>query len=618
MGDFSKTLFDQIRDLARRVRNLELANFTYGSQPSTPPEDLTITNLAGNVTYYVEPISLLPRAVVQWSWSKPSVDSEDTDPVVDFMVSITRSTDSTTGEFSSVGDVTSLVTSGLPVNTNVTIRIYAVTRKGVKGPVASATRSIALSSTQPPQPATPGVSAAVRGVRVSNNGQTPTGDPMPIDLKYYEIHALNGGTATFTPTDATLWSVFGKNEVAYVIANEQYEPIAIRLVAVNTSGLKSAPSTGVVATPTKITDSDADITLPTGSGYSDTGNLLVDGSFEMANIRALRGTGNAAFSYANNEGGSEHGSWYVKATNTVETSTVRDFPLNADGISTHQLAEFMVQFGYKYYVSAQMRNVGADGTAVLGVRFRKSDNTFVHVTKEVPASTMETGDWDQVQMIAIAPDKAVSAYVYVQLKADNTAGEWHFDSVEIRQVLTTFLIEDSAITRAKIGYAAIGTAQIEEVDASVIKSGFISNDRLESNSIETRHIKIGAVTKNELASTIGQDIDIATNPALNDMASKTVLDGVSANVGSIAADVEALNNVIEIDSNGVTISQQGSPFRVNLNNSSLDFYEGDSRVAYINGQRMYIRSAEIAEQLKIGVHIVERYDDNNTFIRWVG
>ena len=102
------------------------------------------------------------------------------------------------------------------------------------------------------------------------------------------------------------------------------------------------------------------------------------------------------------------------------------------------------------------------------------------------------------------------------------------------------------------------------------------------------------------------------------MASASVVGGIANTVQGIVNDVTTLNNVVDISAAGVTISQDGSPFSINLNNSELGFYEGGARVAYVNGQKLYVRSAEFAEQVKIGVHIIEKYDANNTFIRWVG
>ena len=49
-----------IKTITNRVRNLELATYSYGKQPAEPPVNLAVTNLAATVTYYTEPITGLP------------------------------------------------------------------------------------------------------------------------------------------------------------------------------------------------------------------------------------------------------------------------------------------------------------------------------------------------------------------------------------------------------------------------------------------------------------------------------------------------------------------------------------------------------------------------------
>ena len=635
---FTSDLIEQIRALANRIRNLELSVYSYGSQPSNPPTSLVITNLQGVVAYYTEPNSLLARASVQWSWQAPSAGGalpepdpeedppppapdpdpdppdEPDDPISHYMVSITKTTDNTTGAFTNVGNVTALTTSGHPINTNVIFRVYAVSSKGIIGPTSSATVVISKTSIAPPQPNAPTVIAGIKGARVQNDGKDSSGNDMPDDLAYYEIHKLDGGAIGFTPTTATLWSRMAKLESVFVTGNDSYAPMAIRLVAVNTSGLKSGPSTGVLVTPKKIVDSDSDITLPSGTAFSDTGNLLVDGSFEDSRIRSLR-VPTGSFSYQNGVGQAQHGEFYLKANVATPTGTYSFTPSVVD---TNPLAQFAVQGGEKLYIGAQIRNIGANGSVTLVLAVTLNDGTTELLTTTATAATVNTGDWEIVHAVVTIPARGYKARFYIALNTDNTAGEWHFDAVQVRRVLSTVLIEDGAITRAKIGDLAVGTQQVEELDAQVIKSGYLDANRIDAGSIEARHVRFGAIGKAQLTPSIGTDIDIADNAALADMASQTQLDDLTGNVTEIADEVNALNNVITIDTDGVTITQEGSPFRVNLNNQSLDFYEGDARTVYINGQKLYIRSAEITEQLKLGVHIIEKYDATNTFIRWVG
>lgn len=624
MSSFADDIIAQFKRLGERIRNLELSVYAYGKQPEAPPVSLAVGSLTGTPSFYVEPVSLLHRGAIQWTWQAPT--SQD-DPISHYMVSVTRSTDATTGAFNNVGNVTSLVTSGHALNTNVTFRIYAVTQRGVDGPTSPVTVVVSKPVTTPPQPATPTWSAGIKSAYITNNGKTSTDTDMPSDVTHYEVYKLDNGTATFTPGTSNYYARMGLRDTIVIPANDTYQNIAVRLIAVNSAGNKGTASTGVVVTPKKVLDSDSDITLPTGAVYSEEGNLIKDGSFESTIVRGLRAIGNAAwaqngFTYENSVGGAKHGSYFLKYNNASLAGADKSYYFTTttydDSIPVSLLS--IVNAG-KYYVSFQARNIGASNNISFTCRWDLTDGTTVYTDNTWTAAEVASGDWEQLQTVLIAPYGASLMRPYLQVHSGATTGEWHFDSFEIRRVIGTELIEDAAITRAKIGDAAIGTAQIEEVDAGVIKSGVIDANRIGANSIETRHFLAGAVTPAVVSDDLGAALDIQGNAALSDMASKAIVDGIATDLSGLNSSVTNLTNAVKIDAAGVTIkdvSNTSNPASVVLNADGLNLYEGTARVAYINGQVMYIRSAEITNQLKIGVHIIEQYDANNTFIRWVG
>ncbi len=75
--DNSRSNLDTIiRSIQQRIRALELAAFTYGQQPETPPSDLLVNPINHTINYYVEPVTNIPRASITWTWSAPVVNSE--------------------------------------------------------------------------------------------------------------------------------------------------------------------------------------------------------------------------------------------------------------------------------------------------------------------------------------------------------------------------------------------------------------------------------------------------------------------------------------------------------------------------------------------------------------
>ena len=75
---------------------------------------------------------------------------------------------------------------------------------------------------------------------------------------------------------------------------------------------------------------------------------------------------------------------------------------------------------------------------------------------------------------------------------------------------------------------------------------------------------------------------------------------------------------ISFDTDGITLGKSGNPLQLTISNSDINFLQSGNKVAYINGQKMYINSLQVLSDMIIGVHKIEKYDANTTFIRWVG
>lgn len=459
-------LQDIIRSLLTRVRNLELSTYSYGAQPDVTPSALTITGLAGVITYYTEPETGLPKASVLWSWSAPAATEDD--PVVDYMVSLTRSTDAATGSFSGTKGATSATAANLPIGVNQTARVYAVTQKGVIGPTASATVTVVKNSSPPPQPAAPTVTAGTKSVTVTSNGKDASNAAMPIDVKYYEVHYATTG-ATFTPSTSTYFTTIAPAGSTVIMGNSNYDTIYVRLIAVNQANLKSAASTAGSATPIKTINTDMDVVLPGMTPYSDVNNLIIDGSFENSGLRLLRDTlSHADYSQDTTAGIPYHGSTAIKF---VSTSTGdKTFYVNTRNASylSSQIAPITVMPGSKLYFKTLVRHTGASGSFTFVVQVRYNNGTLTTYTKAVTAASITSGTWSPVEFVYTIPALAADIVVYYTL---NSIGTWYIDAAEARLVMSSVLIDDAAITNAKIADLAVDNAKIAGLAASKITTG---------------------------------------------------------------------------------------------------------------------------------------------------
>ncbi|MPW26397.1 hypothetical protein GC105_11415 [Alkalibaculum sp. M08DMB] len=95
-------------------------------------------------------------------------------------------------------------------------------------------------------------------------------------------------------------------------------------------------------------------------------------------------------------------------------------------------------------------------------------------------------------------------------------------------------------------------------------------------------------------------------------------DSVNIKISSLEEGQEKVDTYFNFRESGMNIGKSDSPLNINISNQQMDFIDNGQAVAYINGQKMYITSANITNDLIIGVHQIERYNDEITFIKYVG
>lgn len=612
MAITNDSLPEIIKDIKNRLYKLELANYTYGDVTQDGRVDLNINGLTSTVVYYDDAIGN-QRAQVTFSWNainNNDPDNLESDPAVDYMFSLTRSTDASTGLFSSTRNQTTVTLTNLPLGINVTGRVYAVSQNGINGNIASNTVVVTKDLTPPPQPSVPVLTARPGGVSGTYDGKDSLGQAMSVDFSHCVVQT-SLDNVTFSSVD-----IVSANSSFFVSANTSYSKIYVRYLSVDKSGNvnTSTPSTVANATPLKVTSSDMDVVLPGSKAYSDVGNWIIDGSFENPSLFTKRNLSVGSWSYDTTAGMAFAGNASVKLIGDGTAS--KYLYLQRSTYSDPQLSGIQVMPDAKYYVSALIRSTGANGTHGFLFTWYKQDGTQLSTSSSLWQPSI-SGIYDLYEAVVQAPNNAVELAIAIHT-ANQTTGTVWFDAVQFKPVITSSIIEDGAITRAKIGLAAITTAQIEAIDAGVIKSGFISGDRIQANTINTSHIAIGAIQPSDLADTVGSQLNITGNPSVTDKATNAVVNTINTSVTSLTNSVNTLTNSVIIDGSGVTINKQGSPFQITIDNNSLNFKENGTVIAYINGQKMYIKSAEIKEQLTVGVHVIEKYDTNNTFIRWIG
>ena len=98
------------------------------------------------------------------------------------------------------------------------------------------------------------------------------------------------------------------------------------------------------------------------------------------------------------------------------------------------------------------------------------------------------------------------------------------------------------------------------------------------------------------------------------------------NLNTLVNDVSKKTAYINIgaDSTGapcIELGKEDNPFKVRITNTSIDFIDNFSTVAYINNQKLFIETAVIKNELQIGEgtgFIFKRRSNGNLGLRWVG
>lgn len=83
-------------------------------------------------------------------------------------------------------------------------------------------------------------------------------------------------------------------------------------------------------------------------------------------------------------------------------------------------------------------------------------------------------------------------------------------------------------------------------------------------------------------------------------------------------DMEEIHSHFTFDNTGLTIGKSDNPLNIVISNTEMQFKDGEKKIAWINGQNMYIDELTIENMLKVGVHQIKKYDANTTLVEYIG
>lgn len=496
----SVVLNDLIDERIERL-NRKLAALTNGTQGAGGSEQkddkkapATPTGVTLSTDYYV--VGNIARAILTADWSPVTTNSDGT-PMSDldrYRVRWKYGSDSIWRTTQTVqSDTTVAFFDNINTGTTVHAQVQAVDQYNrASAWSSSAIGSTATDTAAPARPSSPVVSSNVGTLRLVWDGLDFSSNPMAADLSGVEVHV--GPSGSFTPGPGTLKDfIRGSAPTAVTITGLTYgQEYWIRLVAVDTSGNKSAGSDETSTSHAVLTQV---VSVEIGTGqvglnntrFSDVGNLVDDGNFELDFMRTTRTTAMAGqFLFFDNTTAS-NGTWSIRSDSGSGNPTDKVL-LQGD---------LPIKPGERVFAAADYKlTATATGLSGIALRWKDKDGAYRDSAGAVDSNayyfassdvfvTQDNTWYKRVTTVSqVAPINAVTMEVWLFAQTRTVGTVW-IDSVEIRKQIDTLLIADAAITSAKIGSLQVNDAHMANVSIGKLTAGSLTADMTVSARIKT-------------------------------------------------------------------------------------------------------------------------------------
>ncbi len=583
-------------------------------QPPDPNADPTIPAAPAGLTLTVsnyEDYAGQQRARLKFAWTAVTLNT-DGSPIIDLQGYIVRyrrvAGSPTAWETLDVPAPTvEVAAEDLPVGIVWEAQVAALDQNNNQSswaPASPVNTTSSIDTTPPPQPMTPIATGGIGMVFVEWDHKDASANPMPPDIRWYEVHAST--TSGFTPTPSTLKGETNATLFAFNVGTGTY---FVKLIAVDYAGNKStasAQSGGAISRLVQTVDIDvqavsaaniadgavatakladgAVVTAKIAAGVitadklvvGNFDNLVEDPSFEKNSVRwASRQNGfTNVIDPTNSRVGTRCGR-LQGAGEGVERYVYIPAGSIAAGLDGRVDCRAGDEFYYEFFAKS---SAGTNNNIALFVRFLDAagvELTFIQASGQLAPTTTYT----QISGVFTAPSLASYWEAYVSTFT-GLNGTWFTDTFYMKKTVISAFISDAAIITAKIADATITTAKI--VDAAIVtaKIGNLAVNTAQIADLAVSTAKLGDVVVTtakiaDLAVVNAKIADAAINNAKIQDAQITnakIADATiqSAKIVSLAADKIATGSLVAtIDiTSGIMRTGSGNP-RAELDSAGL-------------------------------------------------
>jgi hypothetical protein len=477
----------QLSKIAGRVNLIENGSTATGAKPTK--DDGLAPGVPPNVVlstgYYI--VSDWARATLTVQWDPVTLNEDGTaiEDLAHYQVRWKYSSDTAWRANTRIEtDSNAIVFQNLDTNVAVQAQVQAVdiwSRGGSWSTLQTITT--AHDTVAPLQPSPAIVTSNVGTLRVVWTGLDYLGAAMAVDTAGVQVHV---STSDFTPTSGTLKDFLPTGTLATTITqglsfNTEYW---VKFVAVDTAGNASAASattstSHAVLKQVVSTDIGNNVIDFSNIRFKDVGNLIPDGSFELATTAAwVTAQAIASSSVVTNpDGSSASPSPNVLRGGLGSTSALT----LTSGINVTPGQKIAMIFSHK------STSLSGSDNCLLEIRYELLGGGSSFQTFKTWNSANNNTTWTLREAVyQTVPANAISASIrfHPSITSGSSAFVW-VDQWEVRFQTGTALIEDLAVTTAKIALLAVNDAQIGSASIGKLTAGTLSADMTLSARIKT-------------------------------------------------------------------------------------------------------------------------------------
>lgn len=494
MGRMFNTQLSQVNSAIESVTNGSSNAGSIAKNDGVPPAQVTGV-IPTSANYFVNNIS---RATLDVQWTAVTINS-DGSTITDLdYYQVTWKYTSDTGwrpsqRVEAEDGQTILQITNLTPGAGVQVRVRAADVWNNFGAWSSTVALTLAGDTIPPnKPASPTVTSNVGTLRVVWSGLDSGGAAMPPDLAGVEVHV---STADFTPTTGTKKDTLPPGVLATTLTQglTYGTEYWVKLIAVDTTGNRSTAS-DTTSTTHVVLKQVVSTEIGTGqvglaqTTFSDVGNLIDDGTFELADNRAARTI----------LIGSQHLS-FDNATASNGTWSLRSDPwASATSESIRLQGSLPVKPGERVFGAADYRqtsDVPAGSFMTLAIKWVDKSGNYLDNTGTISNVFYTLSDngfaakdniWHSrvTNVSQVAPANSVNAEIWI-ITTSRTVGTIWIDAAEVRKQIDTLLIQTAAITTALIADLAVNDAKIASASIGKLTAGTLSADMVVGARIKT-------------------------------------------------------------------------------------------------------------------------------------